>query len=174
MSKLEEVILVDEKDQVIGYMEKIKAHKEALLHRAFSIFIFNSKKELLLQQRAEHKYHSGNLWTNTCCSHPRKGETVLDAAHRRLEEEMGMSCHLEKAYSFIYKSPFDNGLTEHELDHVLIGYTDDLPKINLEEVRDFSYRSLNQIVGDIQENPHFYTSWFKITFPTLQEYLLLD
>jgi len=172
MNKVEEVILVDEKDQVIGYMEKIQAHKEALLHRAFSIFIFNSKKELLLQQRAEHKYHSGNLWTNTCCSHPRKGETIPQAADRRLEEEMGMRCSLEKVYSFIYKSPYENGLTEHELDHVLIGYSDELPKINLEEVKDYVYKDLETLAKEIEETPNLYTSWFKITFPTLQKYLL--
>ena len=172
MNKVEEVILVDEKDQVIGYMEKIQAHREALLHRAFSIFIFNSKKELLLQQRAEHKYHSGNLWTNTCCSHPRKEETILQAANRRLEEEMGMFCSLEKVYSFIYKSPYENGLTEHELDHVLIGYSDNLPKINLEEVKNYVYKDLQTVAKEIEETPKLYTSWFKITFPTLQKYLL--
>lgn len=172
MSNLEEVILVDELDNVLGYMEKIQAHKEALLHRAFSIFIFNSKNELLLQQRASHKYHSADLWTNTCCSHPRKNETVAAAAKRRLEEEMGMKCHLEETYSFIYKSPFDNGLTEHELDHVLIGYSDDLPIINPEEVRNYCYKNLDTITKEIEEIPQKYTSWFKITLPTLQNHLV--
>ena len=172
MNKYEEVILVDENDEVVGYMEKMKAHQEALLHRAFSIFIFNSNNELLLQQRAEHKYHSGNLWTNTCCSHPRKNETILEAGNRRLQEEMGMKCSLKEAYSFIYKSPYENGLTEHELDHVLIGYSDDIPQINLEEVKDFEYQDLDTLTKNVSTKPELFTSWFKITLPVLQKYLL--
>ena len=138
---MEKVILVDKTDHQIGEMEKQEAHIKGLLHRAFSIFIFNSKGEVLLQQRAFHKYHSGGLWTNTCCSHPRNGETTIQAANRRLMEEMGMSCVLTEEFSFIYKAKLDNDLYEHELDHVLFGTTDLLPQINKEEVADYKYSS---------------------------------
>lgn len=124
------VILVDNNDREIGLMEKMQAHREAVLHRAFSIFIFNSRGEILLQQRAYTKYHTPGLWTNTCCSHPRKGETVADAASRRLFEEMGMICPLEEKFSFIYKADVSQGLIEHEFDHVLIGHSDEKPVIN--------------------------------------------
>ena len=118
---LEEVVLVNEKDEAIGTMEKMAAHEKALLHRAFSVFVFNKNGDLLMQQRAHSKYHSGGLWTNTCCSHPRPGEHVADAANRRLQEEMGFTTSLNKAFDFTYKAAFDNGLTEHEFDHVFIG-----------------------------------------------------
>ena len=130
----ENVVLVDTKDCELGVMEKMEAHEKGLLHRAFSVFIFNDKNQLLLQQRAFSKYHSGGLWTNTCCSHPRKGETYKEGAHRRLLEEMGMTCDLEKVLDFIYKAKLDNNLTEHELDHVFVGYCNSNPEINLEEV----------------------------------------
>lgn len=156
------VILVDENDNDIGVMEKLQAHQEGLLHRAFSVFIFNDQEELLLQQRAISKYHSGGLWTNTCCSHPRPNETIKDAANRRLFEEMGMSCDLNIKTSFIYKTPFDNGLTEHELDYVLIGHTNQIPTINKEEVESYKWMPILDIKKDILSNPNQYTSWFKI------------
>jgi isopentenyl-diphosphate delta-isomerase len=156
------VVLVDEYDNDIGVMEKLEAHHKGLLHRAFSIFIFNDKKELLLQQRAVSKYHSGGLWTNTCCSHPRPNETIKDAANRRLFEEMGMTCDLVVKNSFIYKSPFENGLTEHELDYVLIGYSNQNPNINEQEVEHYKWMTISDIKTDIHHNPSHYTSWFKI------------
>lgn len=160
----EYVILVDELDNELGLMEKIEAHEKGVLHRAFSVFILNSKKQLLLQQRASHKYHSAGLWTNTCCSHPRKGETYEAAAHRRLMEEMGMEAQLEKVLDFIYKAEFDNNMIEHELDYVFVGYSEDDPKINPEEVEAFKWVDLHELKTDIQENPKIYTAWFKIIF----------
>ena len=138
----EQVILVNEKDEPIGLMGKMEAHEKGLLHRAFSVFVFNSKQEVLLQQRAACKYHSPNLWTNTCCSHPRAGETNQQAGERRLQEEMGLQVPLREVFSFIYKAPFDNGLTEHEYDHVLVGYSDAQPQINPEEVASWKWLSL--------------------------------
>ncbi len=161
---MEKVILVDKTDHQIGEMEKQEAHIKGLLHRAFSIFIFNSKGEVLLQQRALHKYHSGGLWTNTCCSHPRNGETTIQAANRRLKEEMGMSCVLKEEFSFIYKAKLDNDLYEHELDHVLFGTTDLQPKINKEEVADYKYSSFQDIQQEMKDYPERYTAWFKICF----------
>ncbi|MGB1042449.1 MAG: isopentenyl-diphosphate Delta-isomerase [Tenacibaculum sp.] len=160
----EQVILVDEFDNPIGLMEKIEAHEKALLHRAFSVFVFNDKKELMLQQRAAEKYHSPLLWTNTCCSHQRDGETNLAAGKRRLQEEMGFVCDLKEVFSFIYKAPFDNGLTEHELDHVMIGTFNDTPNINKEEVASYKWMSLDAIKNDIEKQPKIYTEWFKIIF----------
>ena len=164
INNMENVILVDEKDNPIGLMEKQAAHVTPHLHRAFSIFIFNSKGELLLQQRALTKYHSPGLWTNTCCSHPRDGETTAEAAQRRLMEEMGMSCEMREVYTFIYKAPVGQGLTEHEFDHVFIGQSDDLPQINHEEVESWKYMSLNDLKEDLLLHPKLYTEWFKITF----------
>jgi len=158
----EQVILVDTFDLPQGKMEKIEAHEKGLLHRAFSIFIFNSKNELLLQQRAKDKYHSSGLWTNTCCSHPRWGESNLDAAKRRLQEEMGMECDLRYGFNFIYKSEFEDGLIEHELDHVFFGTSDELPKINKTEVESFRYMSLEDLQNEIKNNPKNYTTWLKI------------
>ncbi|MDD7916030.1 isopentenyl-diphosphate Delta-isomerase [Polaribacter ponticola] len=160
----EQVVLVDRNDNQIGLMPKMEAHEKALLHRAFSVFIFNKKGELMLQQRAAHKYHSPMLWTNTCCSHQRNGESNLDAGVRRLEEEMGFKTDLKEVFSFIYKAPFDNGLTEHELDHVLIGYFDDEAVINKEEVEDYKWMFLEDVKHDIEKNPFLYTEWFKIIF----------
>ena len=160
----EYVILVDEQDNPIGSMEKIEAHQKALLHRAFSVFIFNNRGELMLQQRAKKKYHSPLLWTNTCCSHQKEGETSLKAGKRRLQEEMGFSCDLEEVFSFIYKAPFDNGLTEHELDHVMVGKYEEDPKINREEVEAFKWMPLKDIKKDIENKPELYTEWFKIIF----------
>lgn len=158
------VILVNEKDEVLGTMEKIQAHEEALLHRAFSVFVFNSKGQLLLQQRAGHKYHSPFLWSNTCCSHPMPGEDTLDAANRRMMEEMGMKVNLKEEFHFIYKAPFSNGLTEHELDHVFVGYSDMLPNINREEVADYRYIDPVKLSKQMKSTPGRYTEWFKICF----------
>ncbi len=158
----EYVILVDEHDNDIGVMEKMEAHQLGLLHRAFSVFIFNDKGELLLQQRAISKYHSGGLWTNTCCSHPRPHETIKDAANRRLFEEMGMSCDLSIKTSFIYKAELDHGLTEHELDYVLLGSYDKDPVINPDEADGFKWATIEFIKLDMKARPEAYTEWFKI------------
>ena len=160
----EQVILVNEHDTPIGFMGKLEAHQKALLHRAFSVFILNDKGEIMLQQRAASKYHSPNLWTNTCCSHPRQGETTIEAGKRRLQEEMGFVTELTDILSFIYKAPFDNGLTEHELDHILIGYYNAPPTINPEEVADWCWELPEKIKEDIAKHPHRYTEWFKIIF----------
>ncbi len=160
----EQVILVDEQDNPIGLMPKIEAHERALLHRAFSVFVFNENGDLLLQQRAASKYHSPLLWTNTCCSHPRDGESNIEAGKRRLQEEMGFSCDLEEVFWFIYKAPFDNGLTEHELDHVLIGQFNGEPVIDKSEVASYKWMSLSEIKKDIELYPENYTAWFKIIF----------
>lgn len=161
---MEEVVLVNVNDQPIGYMEKQEAHLKGLLHRAFSVFIFNNNNELLLQKRAVNKYHSGGLWTNTCCSHPRKNEIVLSAAKRRLFEEMGIKCDLKFKFSFIYKAKLDNNLFEHELDHVFFGYTNTKPDINKEEVDSYCYKSIEKIQKEIINQPDQYTEWFKICF----------
>lgn len=160
----EHVILVDKADNKVGLMEKIEAHEKALLHRAFSVFVFNSNKELLLQQRAKDKYHSPLLWTNTCCSHQREGESNISAGKRRLQEEMGFVCELKEVFSFIYKAPFSNGLTEHELDHVMIGAYEEDPIVNPEEVEAFQWMHLDKVKQDIDKNPELYTEWFKIIF----------
>ncbi len=160
----EKVILVDENDNVLGYMEKIEAHRKAILHRAFSVFILNDKNEIMLQKRASHKYHSPDLWTNTCCSHQKEGETNIEAGKRRLFEEMGFSVDLKEMFHFIYKAPFDNGLTEHELDHVMIGYYNDEPNINHDEVGEWCWKGIQQIKHEIIMNPNIYTVWFKIIF----------
>lgn len=158
------VVLVDEKNNQIGLMPKMEAHEKALLHRAFSVFIFNKKGELMLQQRAASKYHSPLLWTNTCCSHQRDGESNLAAGKRRLQEEMGFTTPLKEVFSFVYKAPFDNGLTEHEFDHVLIGYFDDEPNINKEEAEAYKWMLLEDVKNDIEAHPSNYTEWFKIIF----------
>ncbi len=159
---LEYVILVNENDQEIGKMEKQEAHEKGLLHRAFSVFIFNDQKELLLQQRALTKYHSAGLWTNTCCSHPRVNETIVQAAHRRLQEEMGFDCFLEVKTSFIYKADFDNGLTEHEFDHVLVGNFNGEVIINPTEVASYKWVAIDWLKQDMMKNPNNYTAWFTI------------
>lgn len=165
----EQMILVNEQDDEIGYGDKLSVHQSGLLHRAFSVFIFNSHGELLLQQRAETKYHSPGLWTNTCCSHPRPGELTLDACKRRLKEEMGMLCDPEFSFSFIYKYQFTNGLTEHEFDHVFIDISDDQPILNKDEVKSWKYIGLNELDSDISDNPDNYTPWLKICLPKLKE-----
>ena len=168
-----DVILVDEYDVPTGTMEKMEVHKKALLHRAFSVFIFNSKGEMLLQKRACTKYHSPELWTNACCSHPAPGQDTLEAATKRLQEEMGFTTTLEKVFDFIYKAPLDNGLTEHEFDHVFIGTYDEAIVPNKEEVSDYCYQITEQIKNSLQSNPENYTEWFKIAFPKLQTYFAL-
>tara|TARA_R110002096_G_scaffold132768_2_gene283222 strand:+ start:61086 stop:61607 length:522 start_codon:yes stop_codon:yes gene_type:complete len=161
---VEKVILVDESDNALGLMEKMEAHEKGLLHRAFSVFILDDNGDLLLQQRAKSKYHSGGLWTNTCCSHPRDEEKTIDAAHRRLMEEMGFDCEIEKMFDFVYKAELDQGLTEHELDHLFVGYYNGEPIINPEEVEDWKKMSLNEVEEDIKNQPQYYTEWFKIIF----------
>lgn len=165
------VILVDKKDNKIGLMPKMEAHEKALLHRAFSVFIFNNKGDLMLQQRALHKYHSPGLWTNTCCSHQRDGESNIAAGRRRLQEEMGFTVPLVEKTSFIYKAPFDNGLTEHELDHILTGEFEGIPKINPDEVESWKWMPLEEVKSDIAVNPHNYTAWFKIIFDQFYSYI---
>ena len=160
----EQVILVNEQDEQIGLMPKMEAHEKAVLHRAFSVFIFNSKNELMLQQRAAHKYHSPLLWTNTCCSHQRDGETNIEAGTRRLSEEMGFTTALKEVTTFIYKAPFDNGLTEHEFDHVMTGFYEMDPVINKEEVEAWKWMPVEAVKPDIESNPEIYTAWFKIIF----------
>ncbi len=167
----EKVILVNEKDEKIGLMPKMEAHEKALLHRAFSVFIFNDKNELMLQQRALKKYHSPGLWTNTCCSHQRDGETNIEAGRRRLQEEMGFVVDLEESISFIYKAPFDNGLTEHEYDHVLLGKYNKAPVINTDEVAHWKWMPLEAVKTDIALQPELYTAWFKVIFDRFYEHI---
>ena len=169
----ENVILVNEKDEQIGLMPKMEAHEKALLHRAFSVFVFNKKNELMLQQRASHKYHSPLLWTNTCCSHQREGETNIEAGKRRLQEEMGFETELEDTISFIYKAPFDNGLTEHEFDHILVGNFEDGPNINLDEVAAWKWMPLEEVKEDMIHHPALYTEWFKIIFDKYYQHINL-
>lgn len=159
---IEKVILVDTKDEQVGIMEKMEAHRKGLLHRAFSVFVLNYKGEFLLQRRALDKYHSPGLWTNTCCSHPRPGEDIVKAAERRLMEEMGLKCELVRGFDFIYKASFSNGLTEHEFDHVFFGWCDNVPHINTKEVADWKYVPLKALEEDIAQNPGAYTEWFKV------------
>jgi isopentenyl-diphosphate delta-isomerase len=167
----ENVILVNKEDQQIGLMPKLEAHEKAVLHRAFSVFVLNSKNEIMLQQRAQHKYHSPLLWTNTCCSHQRQGETNIQAGTRRLFEEMGFKTDLKELFHFIYKAPFDNGLTEHELDHVMIGYYDKNPEINPEEAEDWKWMNIEEVKSDMLLHPEIYTVWFKIIFDEFYHFL---
>lgn len=170
MHKEEEVILVNELDIPQGSMEKLEAHRRALLHRAFSVFIFDGEGNMLLQRRAGHKYHSPGLWTNSCCSHPRPGEDTGAAAQRRLKEELGFSCGLKKAFEFTYKTVFDNGLTEYEFDHVYLGVYDGPIEANPEEVSEWTYWSPEKIRIDLQAHPEKYTSWFHLAFPMLESW----
>lgn len=161
---MEHVILVDQNDRAVGTCEKIEAHEKALLHRAFSVFIFNKKRETLLQKRWQGKYHSGGLWTNTCCGHPRPGENTLKGATRRLHEETGGSCDLEKSFAFTYRAPFDNGLTEHEYVHVFSGIFEGPFTPDPQEIEDLKWVSLEWIKEDILKHPQSYTQWFKLYF----------
>ena len=160
----EKVVLVDKSDNQIGLMPKLEAHQKGILHRAFSIFLFNSENQILLQKRSLIKYHSAGLWTNTCCSHPRDGEDIIDAGKRRLYEEMGIKTELKKEFEFTYKEVLGNGLTEHEFDHVLIGNFNGNPILNKDEVEDWKWMSLEEIEKDINENKEYYTVWFVIAF----------
>lgn len=165
-----EVILVDRQDQPCGAMEKMEAHRQGVLHRAFSIFIFNSRGEMLLQQRSFEKYHSGGLWTNTCCSHPYPGEETENAALRRLNEELGFETGLEKIFDFVYKADFDNGLIEHEFDHVFTGQYEGEVRMNPEEVKAVCYKGMNDIKKELDEEPAQYTAWFRLAFPKVLDW----
>jgi isopentenyl-diphosphate delta-isomerase len=160
----EMVVLVNEEDQELGTMEKLQAHREGALHRAFSVFIFNKKGELLLQKRAGGKYHSGGLWTNTCCSHPRPGETPGQGANRRLKEEMGLNCRVKPAFTFKYRADMGNGLTEHELDHVYTGVSDDVPVPDKNEVADWKYITLDELDKQLKAHPKQFTEWFRLCY----------
>lgn len=168
---MNQVILVNHKDEPIGVMEKMEAHEKAVLHRAFSVFIFNDSGQMLLHQRAFKKYHSGGLWTNACCSHPAPGEILETAAHTRLHFEMGFDAPLFPAFSFIYKTGFDNGLTEHEFDHVFIGKYNGAVEPDTNEVQSFAFMDVKEIAEQISRSPEKFTSWFKIAFPKVVEYL---
>lgn len=170
--KMSDVILVNETDEQIGVIEKLQAHQKGLLHRAFSVFIFNDNNELMLQRRAFDKYHSGGLWTNTCCSHPAPHETVEEACHRRLREEMGFDTRLEFVTSFIYKAKLDQELTEHEFDHVYIGVYNEKPVINEAEVSEWKFVNLTDLEQEMKKNPDHFTVWFKIIFSKVKDYLL--
>jgi isopentenyl-diphosphate delta-isomerase len=167
----ENVILVDDQDNEIGLMEKMEAHRKGLMHRAFSVFVLNSKGELMLQQRAKEKYHSGTLWTNTCCSHPRSGETTEEAAHRRLIEEMGFDCPVNKVLEFTYRAELDQGMIEHEYDHLFIGEYEGEPNLNKAEVMHWKWMSIEDLSIDIQKNGANYTAWFKIIWEQFEEYV---
>lgn len=168
---MSQVILVNEQDEAIGVMDKMQAHQEAALHRAFSIFVFNSQGELLLQQRALNKYHSAGLWSNACCSHPRPEEEVQAAAHRRLQEELGFDTTLTHAFTFTYQCHFENGLNEHEIDHVFIGTYDGALKPAPQEVMELQYQSLESVKRSLQLQPQAYSTWFALAFPRLEAYL---
>lgn len=168
MDKRNTVILVNHKGEWLGTMDKLEAHRTGLMHRAFSVFVFNSAGDMLLQRRASHKYHSGGLWTNTCCSHPFPGESTLHAAHRRLGEEMGFDCELRPLFEFSYQAEVGNGLTEYEYDHVYIGHSDELPEVNPEEVSEYQYLSPAEVAVQIGLYPERFTTWFRIVFPRIQ------
>jgi isopentenyl-diphosphate delta-isomerase len=163
----EEIILVNEKDQVIGVGEKIQTHLIGALHRAFSTYIFNSAGQLLLQKRSSTKYHSQGLWSNTCCGHPRPGEAIEEAARRRLGEEMGFDCEVREVFEFVYHAKLDNGFYEHEYDHVLVGTCDDIPTPNQDEVADWKWTDLTAIMIDMGKHPENYTYWFRTSFDEL-------
>ena len=164
-----EVILVNEKDEVLGFMDKMEAHLQGRLHRAISVFIFNTKNEWLLQQRAPHKYHSGLKWSNAACTHPMSNEMEIDAANRRLTEEMGMESELEKLFSFQYKAELDNELIEHELDHVFVGKTDNIPVVNEQEVCNYRYISTTDLKKELETKPENFSAWFKLLFDRIQK-----
>lgn len=157
----EEVILVNERDEFLGTMEKMEAHQKGVLHRAVSVFVFNGGGKLLLQKRALGKYHSPAKWSNTCCTHPRPGETTMDAARRRLREEMGMDCTLIKWGELLYRADLDNGLTEHEFDHIYFGVTNTLPEPNPAEVAAYRFIEMQELVRDLTEHPEQYTPWLQ-------------
>jgi isopentenyl-diphosphate Delta-isomerase len=165
-----EVVLVDQQDRPLGRMEKLLAHEKGVLHRAFSIFIFNKRGEILLQQRAAGKYHSGSLWTNACCGHPLPGEDTIEAAERRLNEELGFKTGIEKIFDLVYKTGFENGLTEHEFDHVFAGIYDDAVKADPAEVMAISWRDMREVSRSMSTNPQLYTVWFRLIFPRIESW----
>ncbi len=158
----EEVTLVDEHDRALGSAEKLNAHRSGQLHRAVSVFVFDSAGQMLLQQRAPTKYHSPGCWSNTCCGHPRPGETAGDAAHRRLREEMGIDCPLDLAFSFRYRADMGNGLVEHEYDHVFVGRFAGSPQPHPDEVGAWRWASFDEVIQDLAARPDQYTAWFRI------------
>lgn len=166
----QQVILVDQEDQSTGVAEKMEAHRKGLLHRAFSVFIFNRKGEMLLQRRSLHKYHSGGLWTNACCSHPQPGEETEAAAIRRLQEEMGFETALEKVFDLVYKAEFENGLTEHEFDHVFAGEYEGAIQFAADEVMDYCYKNMPDIRDSLQSHPQRYTVWFRLAFAKIEDW----
>ena len=168
---MEKVILVDKNDNELGTMEKLEAHRKSVLHRAISVFIVNSKGEWLLQKRTSSKYHSGGLWTNSCCSHPYPGEKNIQAANRRLMEEMGLSAELREIFHFVYREKLDNGYSEHELDHVFMGISDDKPDANISEVENWKFISFAELENDINCNPEKYTVWFRKLYTRVNTYL---
>lgn len=174
MQNLTQVILVNHKDEWIGTMEKMQAHKEGYLHRALSVIIMNDNNEMLIQQRAEGKYHSGSLWSNACCSHPMPGESTIGAAHRRLKEELGFDCDLDALFTMQYKTEVDNSLTEHEYDHIFIGNYNGPVNINPEEVKDYKYISLTELGTWMKKAPGAFTSWFKLAFPKIISHIKED
>ena len=163
------VVLVDSYDNAVGEMEKLMAHQQGILHRAFSVFIFDDSQRLLLQQRADHKYHGARLWTNTCCSHPQWEEDVALSAKERLTFEMGIISELKFSHSFIYRAEVENGLIEYEYDYVFVGYSNQTPIINPSEVRDFKWMTIEEILEDVVVNSERYTYWFKVAFPMVVE-----
>ena len=165
-----EVILVDNKDVQVGTMSKLESHQKGILHRAFSVFIFNSKGEMLLQKRAAGKYHSPDLWSNACCSHPVTGETISETVQRRLREEMGLHCPVEFAFCFRYHAPFDNGLIENELDHVFIAVSDETPVPDKNEVSDWKYRDIDSLRTEVKYQNESFTEWFQIVYEEVTEY----
>ena len=170
---IEKVILVDENDDPVGECEKLEAHRNGLLHRAFSVFIFNHKGDMLLQKRAAGKYHSPSLWSNACCGHPRPGEETISAGQRRLKEELGIHCELQEKYNFIYRVKFENGLAEHEFDHILVGYFDGKPQPDPAEASDWKTIAVNELMMDLQINPGNYTHWFKLCMNDLDKFNLI-
>jgi isopentenyl-diphosphate delta-isomerase len=166
----QQVVLVNEKDEMTGVAGKMEAHQKGLLHRAFSVFVFNSNGEMLLQQRAFGKYHSGGLWTNACCSHPGPGERTGEAAKKRLQEEMGFDIPVSKCFDFVYKSDFENGLTEYEFDHVYVGEYDGPVNYNKEEVMDFCFKPMDDIRNALKTQPQNYTTWFRLAFPEIEKW----
>jgi isopentenyl-diphosphate Delta-isomerase len=166
--KEQEVILVTERDEPAGTMEKMQAHREGLLHRAFSVFVFDKKGRMLLQQRARQKYHGGGLWSNACCSHPYPGEEVAAAAQRRLQEEMGFCTPLQKIFEFTYRAEVENNLVEHEFDHVFAGEYDGPIAVNKQEVADYTYESMAHLKETITARPEKFTTWFRLAFPTIE------
>lgn len=161
------VVLVDENDQPIGEMDKMEAHEKGILHRAFSIFILNSKGEMLIHQRANKKYHGGGLWTNACCSHPQWGEDIKESAEQRLQFEMGLQCNLKKVFAFVYHTPVENDLIEHEYDHVLVGYTDLLPIPNADEVENYQWIERSDLLKKVTDQPDLFTYWFRMALPRI-------